>query len=393
MLRKMPPLKYYIYLLSCFLHFAVAGQDTLSVSLYNTSDLKRIFINPFEGEYTLITDNGISYELKSGDWIRVIKKDGAFSLNSAFRDFGLNRSVRIIKKSQKGLLKVLPEEPRKVEQWYDGGMIIKYSIQGIKLINRIPLEDYTAGVVEAESGAEQNVEYYKVQSIICRTFAISNQNKHAAEGYNLCDQVHCQVYHGKARAKSNIQEAILATEGMVLVDSNLKLIEAVFHSNCGGHTVNSEDYWSGEIPYLRGSVDTFCKDQPHWDWTFSLNTSQWVLYLDDKFNFPINDTVHLYNAKNWTPEIRGKWFLNRAFNIPLRSIRQDWRLKSTNFFIEEKGDKIFIRGKGFGHGVGLCQEGAMVRSKAQLFSEILHFYYRDVYIVDKANVAFYKKFN
>ncbi len=390
----MLPKKLYIcFLITCSL-FALPSwaTDSLKISLYHGTDLQKIFINPSDGVYTLITDNGISYELKSGDWLRVTKKEGAFSLTSAFRDFGLNRRVKIIKNSDGGLLKILPEEPRKIEQWYQGGLELVYGIKGVKMLNVIDLELYTAGVVEAESGAEQNVDYYKVQAIICRTFAISNQKKHVTEGFNLCDQVHCQVYHGKPRAQSNIQEAINGTKGMVLVDSNLKLIEAVFHSNCGGHTVNSEDYWSGNIEYLRGVPDLACQNQPHWDWTFSMSSQQWRRYLEDKFSFPVSDSVHMHSATHWVPEQRGKWFLNKAFNIPLRSIRQDWRLKSTNFEVEEIGDKVFIKGKGFGHGVGVCQEGAMVRSKSQRYSDILHFYYRDVFIVDKANVSFYKDF-
>ncbi|MGB0167283.1 MAG: SpoIID/LytB domain-containing protein [Luteibaculum sp.] len=386
-------LKYCICLLSSlFCLSAIAQDDTLLVSLYDQSKISKVFINPYQGSYILITENNPPYELQSGDWVRVSKKEGAFTVQTAYKDFGLSRKVFIKQNQASGLLKILPEEPRKVEQWYGGNLELRYTLKGIKLINRVALEEYTAGVVQAESGVEQNEEYYKVQGIICRTFAISNLDKHAAEGFNLCDQVHCQVYHGQARFPSYIKPAIKSTTGLVLVDSNLKLIDAVFHSNCGGSTVNSEDYWTAPIDYLRGREDSYCAGMPHWNWNFTLENKQWLGYLEQKFNFPVTDSVHAYNAKNWIPQERGKWFLNQAFRVPLRTIREDWRLKSTNFSVSEQNGRVVLQGTGFGHGVGLCQEGAMGRSKTQSFAEILHFYYQGVYLVDKSNVPFYRKF-
>lgn len=370
---------------------AQAITDTVLVSLYDNSDLQKVFLSPYQGTYKLYLDDTIKVFLEDGEWIRVSKTNGAFSLKTETKDLGLHKSIRIEPQDSEALLKILPEIPKKREQWYEGTIEIRYRIRGLKLINILELEAYTGGVVQAESGVEQNEEYYKVQGIICRTFAISNINKHAAEEFNLCDQTHCQVYHGKPRVPSYILPAMKVTKGLVLVDKDLALVEAVFHSNCGGQTLNSEDYWRGSISYLRSKLDSLCENMPHWSWTFTLNSKQWLGYLQQKFNFPIQDSVHAFNAKNWNPNFRGKWFMNPAFKVPTRTIRQDWRLRSTNFSIVEKGDNVVFLGNGFGHGVGLCQEGAMARSRErELYSDILHFYYRDVYIVDKAKVPYYR---
>ncbi|WP_170227025.1 SpoIID/LytB domain-containing protein [Luteibaculum oceani] len=384
-------MKFYICLISVFLTHLLWADDTLLISIYNRSSLQQVLINPDGAVYT-VEGKDLNVSIAPGDWLRITKKEGAFHVQGAKQDFGLHRTLRIRASVSSSLLKVLPENPKKLEQWYGGNIRVEYTLKGLKLLNEVALEEYVAGVVQAESGVDQNKEYYKVQGIICRTFALSNINKHITEGFNLCDQTHCQVYHGKARAKSYIHEALGETQGKVLVDSNLRFIEAVFHSNCGGQTLNSEDYWRGSINYLRSKLDSLCENMPHWSWTFALESDQWLGYLKQKFNFPIHDTIHAYNAKNWHPQYRGKWFLNPGFRIPVRTIREDWRLRSTNFSVVEKDGIVTIIGTGFGHGVGLCQEGAMARSDKESFSDILHFYYENVYIVDKNRVAFYKKY-
>ncbi|HRD38480.1 MAG TPA: SpoIID/LytB domain-containing protein, partial [Bacteroidia bacterium] len=74
---------------------------------------------------------------------------------------------------------------------------------------------------------------YKVQAILARTFALEHLSKHVTEGFSLCDQVHCQAYYGKPRF-ADIFNSVNDTKGKVVVDENLNLIVAAFHSNSGG---------------------------------------------------------------------------------------------------------------------------------------------------------------
>ena len=91
----------------------------------------------------------------------------------------------------------------------------------LKVRNEVELENYVAGVVEMEAGSNHTLEYYKVQAIICRTYALSNLRRHETERYNLCDNVHCQVYKGNNRLNQQITEATLQTKNLVLVDKKL----------------------------------------------------------------------------------------------------------------------------------------------------------------------------
>jgi stage II sporulation protein D len=97
-------------------------------------------------------------------------------------------------------------------------------------------------------------------------------------------------------------------------------------------------------------------------------------------------------ATNYEQEYRQIFFIDPIFNIPLKDIRKDWGLNSTFFDITEAGDSLRIMGRGFGHGTGLSQEGAMRMADLGFeYSDILHFYYNDVHIIDLKVLGFFKE--
>ena len=78
--------------------------------------------------------------------------------------------------------------------------------------------------------------------------------------------------------------------------------------------------------------------------------------------------------------------------IPLKEIRLDWGFRSTYFSIEERNDKLIFSGKGFGHGIGLCQEGAINMAKLGIsMNDIIHYYYQDVTILELGKVNFFRE--
>src|SRR5690606_6979492 len=109
-------------------------------------------------------------------------------------------------------------------------------------------------------------------------FALAHINKHVSEGFSLCDLVHCQAYHGKPR-DINAVKAVEETAGLVVVDSNLDLITAAFHSNSGGQTANSEDVWGGKTSYLRSIIDTFSTGTPNFSWERRMPAIDLLSYL------------------------------------------------------------------------------------------------------------------
>ena len=94
-------------------------------------------------------------------------------------------------------------------------------------------------------------ETLKAQAVAARTFALKHRNRHAAEGFDLCDTTHCQLYD-KSAPNANTDKAIKATFGETILSGD-KLIEAVFHTDSGGMTEDSENVWGNAVPYLRAT--------------------------------------------------------------------------------------------------------------------------------------------
>ena len=177
-----------------------------------------------------------------------------------------------------------------------------------------------------------------------------------------------------------IKQGVTETEGMVIVDKNLNLITAAFHSNCGGHTANSGDVWAANLPYLQAVEDTFCRRMPQANWQRKIAKTDWLNYLETKHKYPVDDSN------------RETEYVYGTVRIPYRQIRSDWQLKSAYFSISEQKDSILISGHGYGHGVGLCQEGAI--RMAQLgytCDSIIKFYYKNVEIVHLSVLDFFRE--
>ena len=140
------------------------------------------------------------------------------------------------------------------------------------VINHVYLEDYLYGVVPREMSYTSPMEALKAQAVASRSFAMHNINKHAQEGFNLCDTTHCQAYAGYIYERSSTNQAVDETMG-VLIYYEGEVIEAIYHSTSSGYTEDSSNVWGGSIPYLKSVEDHFSLDSPHNNWTFSIKLS------------------------------------------------------------------------------------------------------------------------
>ena len=270
--------------------------------------------------------------------------------------------------------------------------LIVFSSKGeLTLVNKVDLEHYLIGVLESEVGLNQTKDFYKVHSIISRTYALKNQYKFIHEGFNLTDLVNCQVYKGKMYNHKNIIEAVKETRNLILVDENMDYITAAYFSNSGGQTNNVEDVWLKALPYLRSIHDPYSMDGQNYVWKKKINKKNWLNYLQRNYNFPTDNAIAVNSACNFKQEIRHKYLIDWVYKIPLTQIRKDWKLKSTYFSIYDNGDGFLtFNGKGFGHGVGLSQEGAMkMIDLGYDFLDVLRFYYTDVHLIDRRMRDFY----
>lgn len=258
---------------------------------------------------------------------------------------------------------------------YTGNLIIVAQDNQLKLINMVNVEDYLVGVLKAECGDLDNPEFLKTMAIVTRTYTLKNMYRHI--GYDLCDQVHCQVYQGLNGVSEKIMNAIHETKDKVIVDNSMNLINSVFHSNSGGQTIGSEKVWTYKESYLKAKVDPYSAYGYHYAWTHTIPLEKWKNYVAAKTGTPV---ISL-NFKNQYS--RNDYYYCNETKIPLKDIRRDFNLNSTFFICKQEGDTVTFEGRGYGHGVGLSQEGANYMGKKGFkHTDIIKYYYSGVQIVD-----------
>jgi stage II sporulation protein D len=269
-----------------------------------------------------------------------------------------------------------------MQQQYSGDLQCISDLGIIIFINICEIEDYISGVVRAEGGVS-NLEYLKSQAVLARTYVYRNYDRHLIDRYNLCDNTHCQAFNG-ITADSLVIRAASETKGLVVVDIDNALIVAPFHSNCGGETSPADGVWLSGHPYLKKVIDPFCTGSRNAVWRKTLPVSEWQAYLRNAgFTVGAGDPVN-YNFSQIT---RLNDYRVGSFLLPFRQIRNDLNLRSSFFSVFTEGDSIILKGRGYGHGVGLCQEGAMgMASKGFKFKEIIEFYFSGVIVTDVKNI-------
>jgi stage II sporulation protein D len=344
------------------------------------------------GTYKVIADGNFISESAGELSYKLIYKDDSIEVVSGDKKIGTYRYIKFIAESNPAAeLKIKLINPDRKPRIYPQNMIFSTFENTIKIINDVEVDRYVAGVTEAEAGSRSNQEFYKVQAVLARTFALAHINKHVLEGFSLCDQVHCQVYYGKPKDGS-ITTAVVATKGQVVVDDGLNLIIAAFHSNSGGQTANSEDVWGAKTTYLRSVNDSFSVRMPNSNWQRKMLTEDWLTYLRLKHGYPTNDPFARDIALNFKQDERKTFLEASNIKVPLKFVRQDLQLKSTFFSIKPlNNDSVLFMGRGYGHGLGMCQEGAMRMSKqGYSYEQILHFYYKNIQIIDMKKLSFFK---
>jgi stage II sporulation protein D len=275
----------------------------------------------------------------------------------------------------------------KNRQFYIGDLKCQPDLGILLFINICDVEQYIAGVVRTEGGTGRNIEYLKSQAILARTFMYRHLSRHLLDGYNFCDNTHCQAFNGVS-TDTLIKRAALETKGLVILDRDSSLVISAFHSNCGGETSISEDVWLSGNSYIKKVIDPYCTKSPNATWRKSIPVSDWEAYLKKSGYKTDSSAAPSYNFSQLT---RQNNYTIGSFSLPFRQIRNDLNLRSAFFSVIREGDLITFKGRGYGHGVGLCQEGAMVMaSRGFKYSEIIRFYYSDVIISDVKNAKIVK---
>lgn len=379
----------FLILLGFSLSSFFSPNEKLQIRIYSHLKVNHFQVTFKHSAFIIMADgNNINY-INQINYV-IIKKGDSLELKDNSKTIGVFKTINF-KSDSVCEFKIKLLDPIRKIRTYLNNLTCKVYEGELQLINEVVLDNYIAGVTQAETGSKLSLEFYKTQAILARTFALAQLNKHSIDGFNLCDQVHCQAYHGKATDET-IFKAIEKTKNKVIVDEDLNLIIAAFHSNSGGKTANSEDVWGSKTSYLKSVYDTFSIGMPNYKWERIMPLDDWITYLKIKHNYPVENLLALNAALNFTQNSRKNFIEYDNYKVILKNVRQDLQLKSTFFNIRKFGnDSIIFDGKGYGHGIGLSQEGAInMAKKGHSYLEILSFYFQKIEIIDLDKLNFFK---
>ena len=369
---------------------AVAQQYAdVSVGLLRDTPTASVMVMGDKGPLTIWADGKQVGELASSDGLMIRSSENGMHAKSLVLDITAKKSFTFRSPVGKGF-RLRNMAPKSAERAYPGSLEVLKAGGRFLLVATVPIEEYVAGVVQAEAGKGHDIEYYKLQAVSCRTYALANKRRHLGEGFEVCDGTHCQVFQGRNQQDS-ITQAVALTRDLVVVDSDIHLIHATFHSNCGGETMNAEDVWSKSEPYLVSTMDTFCLQAPHASWEKSIPRAKWLSYLRRTYGVNTDDSNVVASVTDHIPECRELYLSNISPEVPLAQIRKEFGLRSAYFSVRPEGDMVVLEGRGFGHGVGLCQEGAMRMARDGFsYTDILHHYFANVHLVKLQNLDFFR---
>lgn len=259
------------------------------------------------------------------------------------------------------------------------------------MINEVSLEDYVRGAIPAEVPASFNPEAQKAIALAIRTYASTNGKRHEADGYNVCDSVHCQGFAGASRESEWVDTLLAETDGQVIT-YNAQPIHSLYSTDCGGITQSIQDAGMGNVnwPYLQSVIDMTnnvdnCAGSPHHIWSKTLTSDEinkaFALAQMTKFGAFKNMDFVEYDTSGRVKTVVVT-FEKGQVNMTgtrFREILGLNNIKSTKITLTTNSDGSYtIMGKGFGHGLGLCIFGANGLSKARpeyTYQDIIRFYY------------------
>ncbi len=328
-------------------------------------------------------------------------------------------------------LRILPENPgetlalhalpsgtgyffaKEQDRFYRGWIeFFPRSGKGFTVLNGVDLEAYIAGVLPSEMPSYWPLEALKVQAVVARSYGMSKMGSHNAEGYDVCDEVHCEAYNGVGGETQKTNQAVRETAGMVLKAGG-KVLSAVFSAQCGGCTQDYGEAWGGyDLPVV-GVKDFDSKANPGAEFPMTpARLERWIKHepvahcntpgLKGYRNFRWAFTVSAGDLEAKAPMIgklkrisvtrrsKAGWVTRLVLigdhgekeykGDAVRSILGG--LRSNLIYIETQMDpqgnpvELVVYGGGWGHGVGLCQVGAWSQAQAgRTWKSILEHYY------------------
>ncbi len=370
-----------LLLLSAF----TASADKIKVRLFSNSNIEAINVSFDLGLYDLYANDTLLLEPSLGEGMSVELLPTATGVKISVNgyEYGIYKQACIMATDTACIMCLNPTGVK--QRTYEGDLLVSaYDKSNLRIINSVEFETYLAGVVQSEIYGQQS-DIFRIQAVISRTWALRNMKKHRADGFNFCDYVHCQAYQNRC-VRPDIMLGTMQSSGETIVDADGNLIDTPFHSNSGGQTANSEDVWRTALPYLRSVQDTFSYRMRQSNWTKVISKDKWLNYFSK---------THKLNTQD--PEVRNTLLTfsqpqrqARILGVPLTRVRTDFGLKSTFFSVstDSKTGDVVLSGHGYGHGVGLSQEGTIrMVSLGIAYDSIIRHYYTGAQIHHDENTS------
>lgn len=382
----------YVILYFLLLSSSLCAQQ-LRIGVLRDYTVKQIVFAYNDGSYNIYGDSTHLGTILSTEFVELNflgTKKIQVKINAQIMDTA--SEVRLISNKVNGSLVYSSKTNDFKERKYKDDAEVTANSSALTIVNLVDMNNYLGGVVESEGGGGKSLEYYKVQALMSRTYAMKYLGKHEKEGFDLCDRTHCQAYHYQLRFSQQIDTAVRSTDGVVMVDQHGKLIDSYFHANCGGQTSEPDYVWNSKISYLTTFKDTFCIYTKQATWEKRIPQEIWRNYLIQTFDYPVNDSLYGPLIFTFNQPDRYAFYIHPALGIPLRDIREKFGLKSTFFNCYPEGTDVVLRGRGYGHGVGLCQEGAMHMAKyGYTYQQIALYYFPGVRFSNYKTEPFFKQ--
>ena len=252
---------------------------------------------------------------------------------------------------------------------------------GLALVNELPLEEYVVGVLRAEAGEKWPLEALRAQAVVARTYAAYHRMIAGAKPYHLVASTANQQYAGRVPAASPIWGAVRETSGQVLLWEG-DLFPAFYHTESGGYTEDPRTVFAARnMPALKPVRCEFSAGSPHYFWALDVKLADLTEIL--RKNDVSVGSVTGVEVTERSPSLRASTITVHGSRGSARLRGNDFRrmlgydtFKSTLFAVAVDGQAAHFSGRGYGHGVGMCQWGAKgMAEQGYTAKQILEFYY------------------
>ena len=269
---------------------------------------------------------------------------------------------------------------------YSGTIYILPSADSFDLVEYAPLETYLYGVLPYEMSYSWPIEALKAQAVAARTYTLKTLENVKNKTFDVYSDVRSQMYKGGGKQYDSVRTAVDETRGQVLTYKD-KLFFTYYHANCGGGTDDVKS-WSPSSTSIKPLAGASCKYDTHsksHSWKMTVPTSKVQAYakkagLSGKLkSIKIVRKTNTGRATNLTIKTS-----KGSKTVPCGNFRLATGIRSckiTKLSVSSKG--VYFEGKGYGHGVGMCQDGAHGMAKAEkTYKQILKNYYPDAKITE-----------